>query len=542
MSIVARLKETAQVAINNESNAGVPFDGRLYINAIDAGTVTLRGTLHGTPSSFASSNTAFNLQDGIGIGVINLSMTPSAWPVGKLPGYDDGSPSLRVHCDAQAERVARTNSDTTPVTIAMSEWRNLRIGGPFFAESVASRQPRLRVRTFRVNPYTRFLGVTAEFGQSQSRLTLDAAAADLSIGPANVTLAVVAWTTQTTAAHLVGRWSGSANANRSWRIAYIPTTTPKPVVRVEFARNLFISQLDAPVDNLANRTLIVYRASGGPSAVREIWINGELVTTGGPTGFGINNAANKRLTIGARATDDNDPPTTWTDFLDTIIPPPPPDDPDQPPALRELPGSVDQVALYTDRLTDGQLNLVFHEMARRATIEIGRPITQPDPATQAYGPDNPAPERRLDRRPVALINLFGGANYDNDPLGRVPQWYAANTAWLKEQVLGCLNGCDEYEIMFNRVAGQYPGDIVSSGIFGDVRDQPGTPCVSAAQWASMEETWDEFDISDHNVRGVGVWPPDERRRGWFYTGGGMSLDDDGNVTQNAGCNKTRRAA
>ncbi|MBX3360324.1 MAG: hypothetical protein KF705_02610 [Phycisphaeraceae bacterium] len=366
----------------------------------------------------------------------------------------------------------------------------------------------------------------------QTRLTLDAAEADLSIGPANVTLAVVAWTNQTTAAHLVGRWSGSANANRSWRIAYIPTTSPKPSVRVEFARNLFISQLDAPVDNLANRTLIVYRASGGPSAVREIWINGELVTTGGPAGFGINTTANKWLTIGARATDNNDPPTMWTDFLNTSGTNP----------ATEVPGSVDQVVIYTERLTDGQLNLAFHEMARRAGIKFDKPITEPSPPTQAYGPDNPVPERRLDRKPVALINLFGGVGYDYDPLGRVQDWYNANTAWLKEQVYRCLNGCDDYEIMFNRVAGQYPGDIVSSGIFGDVRDQPGTPCVSAAQWASMEETWDEFDISDHNVRGVGVWPPDERRRGWFYTGGGMSLDDDGNVTQNAGCNKTRRAA
>ena len=341
-------------------------------------------------------------------------MTPSAWPVGKLPGYDDGSPALRVHCDAQAERVARTNSDTTPVTIAMSEWRNLRIGGPLFSEAVTGRQPRLRVQTSKTNPYTRYVGAAPLFSQSESRLSLDAVAADLSIGPANVTLAVVAWTTQTTAAHLVGRWSGSANANRSWRIAYIPTTSPKPSVRVEFARNLFISQLDAPVDNLANRTLIVYRASGGPSAVREIWINGELVTTGGPTGFGINTTANKRLTVGARATDNNDPPTTWTDFLDTIIPPPPPDDPDQPPALREVPGSVDQVAIYTERLTDGQLNLVFHEMARRATIEFGKPITQPDPATQAYGPDNPASERRLvcSRSRLQRTSRHLGANSD----------------------------------------------------------------------------------------------------------------------------------
>ncbi|MBX3317169.1 MAG: hypothetical protein KF902_09945 [Phycisphaeraceae bacterium] len=379
----------------------------MYINAIDAGTVTLRGTLHGTPSSFASSNTAFSLQDGIGIGVINLSMTPSAWPVGKLPGYDDGSPALRVHCDAQAERVARTNSDTTPVTIAMSEWRNLRIGGPLFTEAVTGRQPRLRVQTSKTNPYTRFVGAAPLFGQSESRLSLDAAAAGLDIGPANVTLAVVAWTSQTTPAHLVGRWTGPANADRSWRIAYIPTTSPKPVVRVEFARNLFISQLDAPVDNLANRTLIVYRASGGPSAVREIWINGNLATTGGPAPFGINNTANKNLTIGARATDNNDPPTTWTDFLNTEFPPPAS-------PLTEVPGSVDQVAIYTERLTDGQLSLVFHEMARRATIEIGRPITQPDPATQAYGPENPASERRLvcSRSRLQRTSRHLGANSD----------------------------------------------------------------------------------------------------------------------------------
>lgn len=536
VTIVVRLKETAQVAINNESNAGVPFDGRLYINAIDAGTVTLRGY----PSSIESSNTAFNLQDGIGIGVINLSMTPSASPVGKLPGYDDGSPPLRVHCDAQAERVARTNNDTTPVTIAMSQWRNLRIGGPQFDEAVAGRQPRLRVRTVTTNPYTRFFGSTSTFGQSQSRLTLDAAAAGLNVGSGNVTFGVVAWSSQSTLAHLIGRWSGlsTQNSTKQWRLVYDPTTSPK-TVRIDFARNNSVTSISTPLaGDLSERTLIMYRASTGIDAAWEVWINGELVNSGSPIPLSGNTGANKRLTIGARATDNNDPPTGWGDFLITEFPPPPPppEPPPPPDPLEEMPGSVDQAVIYTQRLTDGQLNLVFHEMARRAMIEFGKPITQPSPATQAYGPENPAPERRLNRKPVALINLFGGANYDNDPLGRVPQWYEANTAWLKEQVLGCLNGCDDYEIMFNRPAGQYPGDIVSSGIFGDVRDQPGTPCVSAAQWTSMEETWDEFGISDHNVRGLGVWPPDERRRGWFYTGGGMSLDDDGSVTQNAGCN------
>jgi hypothetical protein len=532
VTVSIRLGDANQIALNNDNSAGFPAGERLFIKAVQAGTVVLVGA-----GGASDASTAFDYLTPSGVGAANLNLGPSSTTIGKLPGYQDGSPALRVHTDAQAERVRRTNNDTTPVTLALNELQNLRDGGPVFSEATTAQQPRLRVRTVKTNPYTRFFGTTTTFSQSQSRLTLDAAAAGLNVGSGNVTFGVVAWSSQSTLAHLIGRWSGlsTQNSTKQWRLVYDPTTSPKSV-RIDFARSNSVTSISTPLTgDLSERTLIMYRASTGIDAAWEVWINGELVNSGSPIPLSGNTGANKRLTIGARATDNNDPPTSWGDFLITEFPPPPPppEPPPPPDPLEEMPGSVDQAVIYTERLTDGALNLVFHEMARRAGIEFGTPINVPSPASQAYGSDNPVPDRRLDRRPIAMINLYGGNNYAQDPLGRRKEWYEANTDWLKEQVLRCINGCDDYEILFNRPAGTYADDIIASGIFGDLRDAPGTPCISAVQWTALIDTWNEFALSDHNVRGLGVWPPDETRRGWFYTGGGISLDDDGNVTQNA---------
>lgn len=89
-------------------------------------------------------------------------------------------------------------------------------------------------------------------------------------------------------------------------------------------------------------------------------------------------------------------------------------------------------------------------------------------------------------------------------------------------------GCDQFEIMFNRPAGQYADDIPTSLITGVAPN--GEHAIEDYQWAAMEAIWDEFGLSDHTDDAAGL------RRGWFYTGSGLALGDDGaiNPTGNMG--------
>jgi hypothetical protein len=97
--------------------------------------------------------------------------------------------------------------------------------------------------------------------------------------------------------------------------------------------------------------------------------------------------------------------------------------------------------------------------------------------------------------------------------------------------------------MFNRPAGVYVDDIIASGIFGYINtfvidgatsDSP-EKVITDVQWAAMKQVWDVFDLADHNNHGTDRSPYDAlyKRRCWFYTGGGMTLDDAGVTLQNA---------
>ena len=400
VTISIRLGDANQITLNNDKSTPSPVAERLFIKTIQAGAVILVGNGGGSDAS-----TAFDYLTPSGVGAAKLNLGPSSTTIGKLPGYQDGSPALRVHTDAQAERVRRANNDTTPVSLPLDEWQNLREGGPTFSEVAPAQQPRLRVRTVKTNPYTRFLGATAEFGQSQSRFALDAAAAGLNVGSGNVTFGVVAWSSQGTLAHLIGRWNGPAtpNSSKQWRIVYDPTTSPK-AIRIDFARNNAVTSISTPLaGDLSERTLIMYRASTGIDASWEVWINGELVNGGAPLPLSGNTGANKRLTIGARATDTNDPPTGWADFLDTVIPPPPPPpDPDVP-ALRELPGSVDQGGWHgpSPSLRTTRTDRRATEVGRSGPSSVSEQQTPPPPIHPGSAPyaaiigQTPKPSRKL---------------------------------------------------------------------------------------------------------------------------------------------------
>lgn len=239
-----------------------------------------------------------------------------------------------------------------------------------------------------------------------------------------------------------------------------------------------------------------------------------------------NTSASGPLTIGARHDG-----TAWVDKLDSFVPALP---------AQEVPGAVDQAFLYSERIDDGMLSLVMHEMSRRAAIEYCKPVL-PEHQTQPYGPGATDPQRRLDRKPVALINLFGGTNFGEggNPLGQREEWRNASQPaieeWLTYRIAEILNASSEFEIMFNRPAGQYRDDIVSSGFFGSMDVDPFDPIITTTQWDALKAVWSAFHLTHYNDRGPEYVPsdPDYARRAWFYVGAGITVDDDGGTLQTA---------
>lgn len=230
--------------------------------------------------------------------------------------------------------------------------------------------------------------------------------------------------------------------------------------------------------------------------------------------------------------------------------------------IEPLRGILEQVFVYDENITDGALSLLLFESCRRAGIIQRAPVDaswrQPYSEDTTTEPPTPpvAPEiRRLDRKPIGVITLMVDSNraYElppdepNNILGQRSQWRSTDqnaiVSWLSERVTEVLMGSEDFDVMFNRPAGVYVDDIIASGIFGYINtfvidgatsDSP-EKVITDVQWNAMRQVWNAFGLTDHNKHGTdrSRWDAQYARRGWFYTGGGMTLDDAGVTLQNA---------
>ena len=185
----------------------------------------------------------------------------------------------------------------------------------------------------------------------------------------------------------------------------------------------------------------------------------------------------------------------------------------------------------------------MHQMADRAVIALGTPMPPPW-QTQPYSASNPDANRHLSRRPIAMVTLSSG-NYDSNYFGQASPWRSergnsatADVQSLRNSIRQALNGCDQFEILFNRPGGGYDQDVVMSYVFGEVVDpETGalTRVITDNQWAAMGGLWDYFNLSHYNddqdLRPSADGALYRRRRAWFYVGAGLPLNDDGTLNE-----------
>lgn len=504
VSIALRLRPNAMVSPGADLR---PATRALYIDKLLANLVVLKrvGSSTEVASTLFDYDTTSNAPSA-------LNLTDVATTVGKLPGWVSGTgiPVLRLHCDSYAERAARA-ADGPTYNAAIDAWTDLRSSGAnALVQATGSLQPTLAA-TATTAPTVQF---ASDLFEQTPGYNLDQI--DCAFG---VTFRADAGTTTSTQ-HLIGRWSGQSgtdnNSTWQWRLVYERTAgspaTHKIKAQFVYDGGGFFSSatLEGLIDEPTEKTIAIYRVTTDAPTTGELWANGVRIASTTIFLAGTNASARNTLTVGGRY----DGSATLTDGLV---------------------GSVDQCFVYSTGISDACLSLVTHEMARRAGIKVG-PVPQPT-LTQPYGPSNPEPRRRLDRWPIAMINLYGGANYDDNPLSQNPEWRKASTAqildWLRPQIRKILGACQDFEIMFNRPAGQYRNDIIPAGIFGDIDGAPGTKIVLDEQWDALTAIYDEFGLSDHNNRDGKAAPgsPEFSRRCWFYTGN-PTISDEGAAVQN----------
>lgn len=520
VTIALRLRPTALVSCGANLR---PATRSLYSTSLLTELIVLKQTAGdaGVPSSTFTYDTGTNVPVGM-----NLS-APAA-NVGRLPGWVSGTgiPILRLHCDTYAERAKRA-PDGPAFGMDIDEWTDLRASGAInLSQSNADLRPQL-VADAADPVVTPTLVFDGDLLEQAPGYNVPAAGAFGMVFSVNVDEEGEEPDGVRT---LMGRWSGSGGtdtlAKWQWRLAYERTSSPTTrTLKAQFVHaatssiRTFSAALDAAP---SSKTIVVYRGIGGLEGSKgELWINGVLSATVEPLPVTGNNGATNLLTVGARY-----------DGAGALADP--------------LAGTIDQCFVYSNTLSDASLSAIHHELARRAGIKLG-PVLQPD-LTQPYGDSNPEVDRRLDRWPIAMINLFGGGNYDNNPLSQIEAWRnggdkQAIVDWFRERILRILNACPDYDIMINRPQGNYANDIIAAGIFGNMDVSPNEPIIQPYQWEALSGWNDgaehpgvfgEFGLSDHNHRDNKAAPDSEgfARRCWFYSGN-PTIDDDGAVTQNA---------
>ncbi|MBX3317865.1 MAG: hypothetical protein KF902_13495 [Phycisphaeraceae bacterium] len=513
-----RLRPTALISIGADLR---PSTRAIFSTSLQTELVRLKQFVNdaGVPSPTFAFDVAANTP-------FAMNLTDSSANVGKLPGWDGeaGAPTLRLHCDSFAERSRRKVGGTIVNNEPLDGWADLRSTTPNnLTQSNAGRQPRIFANTG-TPPEIRFtndlLEQTAGYDLEQSACAF------------GVVFRATPGATALTE-HLIGRWSGSSGTDNSskwqWCLLYERSGGSPQVhkIKAQFVYNnsgmfFSVATVEATIDAPTAKTIALYRVTDTSPTTGELWVNGVRVATTTTFLPGTNGLATDLLTVGARYNGAG----AVTDALA---------------------GSIDQCFVYSSAISDATLSAVHHELARRAGIKLG-PVLASN-LTQPYGDSNPEPRRRMDRWPIAMINLFGGGNYDGNPLSQIEAWRNGGdrqqiVAWFRERILRILNACPDYDIMINRPQGNYANDIIAAGIFGEMDVSPNEPIIQDYQWEALTGWTDgsgthpgvfgEFGLSDHNHRDNKAAPDSEgfARRCWFYTGN-PTIDDDGAVTQNA---------
>ncbi len=466
-------------------------------------------------------------------GWVGLNLSGAATNVGKLPGWNGamGAPTLRLQCDSFAERSRRKVGGTIVNNELLDGWADLRSTSPNnLTQSNAAYQPKLFANTA-TPPELRFLKSEDYKG------TVFEQTPDYDLIQSACAFGVVFRAddgTTTTTQHLIGRWNGvpptESTASKQWRLLYERTAGSPPThkVRARFVSSgppYTINSIEATIDAPTEKTIVVYRVTTTSPTTGELWVNGVLVASTTTLHTTTNTGASPNLTVGGR----------WPAIIDV-----------EHPVADSLVGSMDQCFGYSSAISDATLSAVHHELARRAGIKLG-PLPDPN-LTQPYGDSNPEPHRRLDRWPVGLINLFGGSNYDNNPLSQIEAWRnggdrQAIVDWFHERIIRILNACPDFDIMINRPQGNYANDIIAAGVFGDMDVSPNQPIIQPYQWQALSGWSDdgggvgvygEWKLSDHNNRDNRASEDDTdfARRCWIYTGN-PTINDDGAATQDA---------
>ncbi len=486
---------------------------------------------------------------GANLAVAGMNLGPSAFGVGSFPGYnrncspEGGKPRLQFHWDSQSERCWMFSQNAVPSTPpAIPILHDIRLNSTNMA-AVAGREAELVLAAGAIPANTGY--PSALFGVTTGDVyTMQSPG--FTIQPNASTLGVVfrlsADPVNNAIQTIMGRFNGSVNNQRQWRFNWFPIAADMSTsqIRVSFSTGTAIVNASAVIGVPLTNHMVVYR---GTSTAAEFWINGKRQTVTLPSASVPVNAYGP-FTIGARDNSGTSTPS-WTE---------------------PFRGHLEQAFVYDEAISDGALSLLLFESCRRAGIIQRAPVDsgwkQPYSEDATTEPPTPpvAPEvRRLDRKPIAVITLMVDRDraYElpeeetNNILGQRSEWRNKSSegaqdqimAYLTDQVTGALMGSDDFDIMFNRPAGQYADDIIASGIFGYVNTFTIDGAISDApekvildvQWAAMRDVWDLFRLSDHNDRGTdeSFFGSGYARRCWFYTGGGMTLDDAGNTLQNA---------
>lgn len=511
VSISLRLPPSVFVSIGADFR---PDTYPLWIVSLDAGLVVLRATSGGSPVA----STAFTFSAG---SPAELNLTAYAAAVGKLPGWASGTgvPVLLVHCDSYAERAARYASGTTVTSTPIDSWTDLRLSGASdLVQATGSRQPQLSAAP-NAAPTIAFDDDFFERSESVDLVQDDCAFGAVFNSVGNV-IGV---------RHLIGRWSGGNVAGWQWRLVYERVSGSPDIhkVRAEFVSSggsPTIESLETTIDEPTENTIVIYRVNNAGTPTGELWVNGVLAATTTTLLSATNTSATQILTVGARY----------------VLPPPGVGSADD-----YHHGAIDQCFAYSTTISDAALSAIHHELARRAGVELG-PIPQSN-LTQPYTDANPEPDRRLDRWPVAMINLYGGVNYDDNVLSQNPNWrnggnQQAIVDWFTTRIRRILTASADFDILINRPQGGYRNDIIAAGIFGDT-DNTFVPVIEDYQWEALtgwtdmsgthEGVFEKFALLDRNYRD-GRQGPDVgfARRCWFYTGN-ITINDNGEATQDA---------
>lgn len=498
VEVVISLRSSGLIAANANMSPAFGSFPPAYIKELLSGFIVLSD---GNPTNDTPSD-AF-VYDPMDATTEPLNLTEAVENVGRLPGFDDSGSDLQLHLDAQGLRVEISSAEGS-LNQSIDEWGDLSsLSSPHDVEASSGAEPNIVVPSLRGIPRIEFNGSTDFMSRSPVGFDADASTA----------FGAVFKTSATVPAHIIGRWNDGATADHQWRLFYDGSAMSANVEAATVQKNGGSHtgfSLVGTAPSASTTLMLIYRFIGGSGA--QVWANGKMIASDMAIPFGSDNTdATDTLTLGAR--DDSG-------------------------LTEELAGDLDQAFVYDASISDGVLTLVMHEMARRAAIVLAGPV--PTGLSQPYGSTNGTVARRLDRKPIAVVNLFGGVDYDNNVLGQLEEWRGASSAdiqsWLEGQTISALMGCDDYEIMYNRPAGQYADDIIASGIFGNIRNTS-DKCVLDDQWDAMEGCWDTFQLADKNNRATSVSKHQSgdnwSRRAWFYTGGGMTLDDNGNVLQSA---------